>query len=137
MSGVGPRVGPSPAIPAPSPIHPTGRLMIRALTRRGPARYRPRHARPSLLAAPRSFAGAVLHSDGLSTPRVIGIALNGNGTALIRDTDGGRLDGDTVYDRAVGPMQFIPSTWAGWSVDANGDGRADPFNIFDAAAAAA
>jgi hypothetical protein len=83
------------------------------------------------------FAGATLHSDGLSTPPVIGIPLNGNGTALIRDTDNGALDGDTVYDRAVGPMQFIPSTWAGWGVDANGDGVKDPFNIFDAAAAAA
>jgi membrane-bound lytic murein transglycosylase B len=83
------------------------------------------------------FAGAVLHSDGLSTPRIIGIPLNGHGTAMIADTDGGRLDGDPVYDRAVGPMQFIPSTWAGWGVDANGDGVKDPFNIFDAAAAAA
>jgi membrane-bound lytic murein transglycosylase B len=83
------------------------------------------------------FAGAVLHSDGVSTPRIIGIPLDGNGTAAIRDTDGGRLDGDTVYDRAVGPMQFIPSTWATWSVDANGDGVADPFNLFDEAAAAA
>jgi hypothetical protein len=83
------------------------------------------------------FAGAVLHADGVSTPHIIGIPLNGHGTALIRDTDGGRLDGDTVYDRAVGPMQFIPSTWANWGVDANGDGLTDPFNIFDAAAAAA
>ena len=31
----------------------------------------------------------------------------------IRDTDGGRYDGDPVWDRAVGPMQFIPGTWAG------------------------
>jgi membrane-bound lytic murein transglycosylase B len=83
------------------------------------------------------FAGAVLHSDGLSTPPVVGIPLNGNGTAVITDTDGGAIDGDPVYDRAVGPMQFIPSTWAGWGVDANGDGIKDPFNIFDATAAAA
>jgi membrane-bound lytic murein transglycosylase B len=83
------------------------------------------------------FAGAVLHTDGRSTPRVIGIALTGQGTARITDTDGGRLDGDQTYDRAVGPMQFIPSTWAGYRADGNGDGIADPFNIFDAAAAAA
>ena len=83
------------------------------------------------------FAGAVLHTDGLSTPRVIGPALDGVGTALIRDTDHGRLDGDRVYDHAVGPMQFIPSTWAVYGVDVTGSGIADPFNIFDAAAAAA
>ena len=83
------------------------------------------------------FAGAVLHADGVSSPRIIGIPLDGHGTALIRDTDRGRLDGDTVYDRAVGPMQFIPSTWAGWGVDANNDGVKDPFNIYDAAAASA
>ena len=83
------------------------------------------------------FAGAVLHSDGVSTPAIIGIPLNGHGTEPIRDTDHGRLDGDTVWDRAVGPMQFIPSTWAGWGVDGNHDGRKDPFNVYDAAAAAA
>ena len=83
------------------------------------------------------FAGAVLHADGVSTPRIIGIPLNGHGTALIRDTDHGALDGDTVYDHAVGPMQFIPSTWALYGTDANGDGVADPFNINDAALTAA
>jgi membrane-bound lytic murein transglycosylase B len=83
------------------------------------------------------FAGATLHSDGLSSPPVVGIPLDGHGTALIVDTDAGRMDGDMVYDRAVGPMQFIPSTWAGWGVDLNNDGAKDPFNIFDAAAAAA
>ena len=83
------------------------------------------------------FADSQLHADGTSAPPIRGIALNGVGTALIRDTDGGRLDGDTVYDRAVGPMQFIPSTWATWRVDGNGDGVMNPFNIYDAATAAA
>jgi hypothetical protein len=83
------------------------------------------------------FADSQLHADGTAAPPIIGIPLNGVGTALIRDTDGGRLDGDTVYDRAVGPMQFIPSTWATWEIDGNGDGVLNPNNIYDAATAAA
>jgi membrane-bound lytic murein transglycosylase B len=82
------------------------------------------------------FAGSVLLANGLSTPRIIGSALNGVGTALVLDTDHGVLDGDPVYDHAVGPMQFIPSTWAQYATDGNGDGVADPFNIYDAAASA-
>ncbi len=57
--------------------------------------------------------------------------------ALILDSDGGELDGDTVYDRAVGPMQFIPTTWALFDSDGNGDGEADPQNIYDASLASA
>ena len=83
------------------------------------------------------FRGSVVYANGVSAPHIVGIALNGVGTALIRDTDHGRLDGDKVYDRAVGPMQFIPSTWAIFGADGNGDRVADPFNLFDAAQAAA
>jgi murein DD-endopeptidase MepM/ murein hydrolase activator NlpD len=38
---------------------------------------------------------------------------------------------------AVGWMQFLPSTWATYGVDANGDGRKDPYNPVDAICAAA
>jgi murein DD-endopeptidase MepM/ murein hydrolase activator NlpD len=38
---------------------------------------------------------------------------------------------------AVGWMQFLPSTWETWGVDANGDGRKDPYNPVDAICAAA
>jgi murein DD-endopeptidase MepM/ murein hydrolase activator NlpD len=38
---------------------------------------------------------------------------------------------------AVGWMQFMPSTWDRWGVDADGDGIADPWNADDAITAAA
>src|SRR5437667_10884174 len=38
---------------------------------------------------------------------------------------------------AIGWMQFMPSTWERWGVDANGDGVADPWNAEDAVTAAA
>jgi hypothetical protein len=80
--------------------------------------------------------GGVESAHGSVADRVIGVALNGDGVAEIRDTDDGRLDGDTTYDRAVGPMQFLPSTWGRWGSDGDGDGRADPFSYPDAALAA-
>lgn len=81
--------------------------------------------------------GGEVQPNGRTSVRIIGIALDGtNNTARIADTDGGELDGDTTYDRAVGPMQFIPSTWAEFGRDGNGDGTRDPHNIYDAALAA-
>jgi len=41
------------------------------------------------------------------------------------------------YAGAVGWMQFMPETWDGYGVDANGDGVADPYNPEDAIFAAA
>lgn len=84
-----------------------------------------------------SYRGATIAEDGTVSPPIIGIALDGSSTALIPDSDGGAIDGDTEFDRAVGPMQFIPGSWANWYVDASGDGVADPHNIDDAALAAA
>ncbi|MYR06133.1 murein transglycosylase [Gordonia sp. SID5947] len=71
---------------------------------------------------------------GTTINPIAGPVLNGTlaGNAVIRDTDGGRIDGDSSHDRAMGPMQFIPGTWASWGTDANGDGKADPNNVFDA-----
>jgi len=75
-----------------------------------------------------------VNAVGDATPKILGPVLNGSpGVAAIRDTDGGRLDGDTAWDRAVGPMQFIPSTWATFGADGNEDGNVDPNNVYDAA----
>ena len=83
------------------------------------------------------YRGAAIADNGDVTPPIIGVPLDGTGgNRTIGDTDGGVLDGDSALDRAVGPMQFIPSTWAKWRSDGNGDGVADPNNIDDAALAA-
>ncbi|MFI8004325.1 lytic murein transglycosylase [Streptomyces sp. NPDC086010] len=80
--------------------------------------------------------GGKVDANGTTLSPILGPALNGQGFALIKDTDGGAYDGDSTHDRAVGPMQFIPSTWETWGQDGNGDGRKDPNNIYDAALAA-
>ena len=37
----------------------------------------------------------------------------------------------------MGPMQFLPGTWSRYASDGDGDGKADPQNVYDAALAAA
>jgi membrane-bound lytic murein transglycosylase B len=84
------------------------------------------------------FGGAVLGEDGSPSSPIIGVPLDGSaGVRSIPDTDGGTLDRDPSVDRAVGPMQFIPSTWRQWASDGNLDGRADPQQLDDAALSAA
>jgi membrane-bound lytic murein transglycosylase B len=84
------------------------------------------------------FQGRMLGEDGRSSTPIIGIPLNGGPNArAIGDTDGGQLDGDQVWDRAIGPFQFIPSSWARWRSDGDGDGVGEPQDIDDSAVAAA
>lgn len=84
------------------------------------------------------FDNRSIDADGNVLPPIIGVPLDGSpGFAEVKDTDSGELDGDSQFDRAVGPMQFIPESWKRYGRDANGDGVADPNNIDDAALAAA
>ncbi len=79
------------------------------------------------------FGGNVLDASGIARPGIIGIPLDGSrGTARITDTDGGALDRDTMFDRAVGPMQFIPTSWQMAGRDGDGDGVANPQSLTDA-----
>nr|WP_280263619.1 lytic murein transglycosylase [Nocardia wallacei] len=69
---------------------------------------------------------------GTTTNTIFGPALDGTlpGNEIIKAADGG-------YVRAVGPMQFLPGTWAHYASDGNGDGVSDPNNVFDASLGAA
>ena len=85
-----------------------------------------------------SIDESYLQANGYPSGRIIGVSLDGGqDIARIPDTDKGMFDGDSQWDRAVGPMQFIPSTWARWAADGNADGIADPQHIDDAVLAAA
>ncbi len=84
-----------------------------------------------------SYGGSALDRAGNATPKIIGIQLNGaNNTRVIGDSEDGALDGDPIFDRAVGPMQFIPTTWRMVKSDGNLDGVEDPHNMYDATLAA-
>lgn len=80
-----------------------------------------------------SIDGSVLAEDGTSAPQIVGPALDGTRFDAIADTDGGVHDGDTTWDRAVGPMQFLPQTWQQYGRDADGDGERRIDQIDDAA----
>lgn len=83
-----------------------------------------------------TYGGGPLDGNGNTIAPIIGIALDGSrNTAVIHDTDGGAIDTDPVYDRAVGPMAFIPTSWKAYGRDGNNDGVNDVQNIYDGALA--
>ena len=86
-----------------------------------------------------TLGGRRLADDGRPSTAILGPALDGRGDfAAIPATPGSQAwHRDTVWEHAVGPMQFLPSTWETWATDGDGDGRADPHDLDDAAAAAA
>ncbi|MEV5651034.1 lytic murein transglycosylase [Nocardia sp. NPDC052254] len=74
-------------------------------------------------------------ADGTARTPIYGPVLDGGlpGNEIVADSDDGAIDGVPDSDRAVGPMQFLPETWTRYGADGNGDGIADPQNLFDAA----
>lgn len=98
------------------------------VTLAGVARVESNHAR---------YGDRTLRADGRPDRVIVGVQLDGEGdVAAIADTDGGTLDGDREWDRAVGPFQFLPSTWDRYGGDGDGDGVAEPQDIDDAAVSA-
>jgi membrane-bound lytic murein transglycosylase B len=82
--------------------------------------------------------GAKLGDGGRSVPPIVGPLLDGkNGRAEVKDTDAGAFDGDSRFDRAMGPLKLMPSMWSAQAIDADTDGILDPYDIDDAALALA
>lgn len=74
-------------------------------------------------------------ANGVALDPIYGPVLDGSlaGNNVVAAT-GDELDGGMHgYTRAVGPMQFLPETWRHYAGDGDGDGIADPQNLFDAA----
>jgi membrane-bound lytic murein transglycosylase B len=80
--------------------------------------------------------GGATDARGTAVRPIYGPALDGTlpGNEVIVQSSGG---GRVTYARAIGPMQFLPGTWARYASDGDGDGVADPQNLYDATLAAA
>ena len=85
-----------------------------------------------------TLGGRTLLADGRSSTTILGPALDGSTFAAIRATpESTSWHGDPTWDHAVGPLQFLRSTWDRWGADGDGDGVADPRDLDDAALTAA
>lgn len=72
---------------------------------------------------------------GTAVRPIYGPALDGTlpgNEIIVQSAQAGRV----TYARAMGPMQFLPGTWSRYASDGDGDGKADPQNVYDAALAA-
>ena len=80
--------------------------------------------------------GGATDARGTAIRPIYGPSLDGTlpGNEVIVQSNGG---GRVTYARAMGPMQFLPGTWARYASDGDGDGVADPQNLYDATLAAA
>ena len=79
--------------------------------------------------------GAV-DANGTAVYPIYGPALDGTlpGNEVILQSSAGNRP---TYARAMGPMQFLPGTWARYASDGKGDGAPNPQNLFDSTLAAA
>ena len=80
--------------------------------------------------------GGATDARGTAVRPIYGPALDGTlpgNEIIVQSNVGGRA----TYARALGPMQFLPGTWSRYAADGDGDGRADPQNVFDASLSAA
>jgi membrane-bound lytic murein transglycosylase B len=81
-------------------------------------------------------SGGATDAHGTAVRPIFGPALDGTlpGNEVVVASSGA---GGATYARAIGPMQFLPGTWAKYASDGDGDGIADPQNLYDSALAAA
>ncbi len=86
-----------------------------------------------------TLGGNALLPDGTTRTPILGPALDGSAglKALRARADDTAAHGNATWDHAVGPLQFIGSTWRRWGADGDGDGVSDRHDIDDAAYAAA